>query len=75
LTTKKGDSGSAGMLEENSVMTEAPKLVTKSDTNSSQQQKINKNDQKSTKSKISKIDKTQKVTKTEKQKNRKSTKC
>jgi len=29
LTIKTGDSGSAGMLEENSVITEAPNLDTK----------------------------------------------
>jgi len=31
LTTKRGDSGSAGMLEEKCVIIEAPKLVTKND--------------------------------------------
>ena len=31
LTTKRGDSGSAGMLEENSVIIGAPNLVTKID--------------------------------------------
>jgi len=33
LTTKMGDSGSAGLLERKCVMIEAPKLVTKSDKN------------------------------------------
>jgi len=33
LTTKKGDSGSAPLLEIKCVMIEAPNLVTKSDTN------------------------------------------
>jgi len=51
LSTKRGDSGSAGILGEKCVMTEAPNLVTKSDTNSCQQQKMTKNDQKSTKHK------------------------
>ena len=45
-----GDSGSAGILGEKCVMIEAPNLVTKSDTNSCQQQKMTENDQKSTKS-------------------------
>jgi len=31
LTTKRGDSGSAGSLGQKCVMTEAPNLVTKSD--------------------------------------------
>jgi len=31
LTTKRGDSGSADILERKCVMVEAPKLVTKSD--------------------------------------------
>jgi len=56
-----GDSGSAGMLGEKCVMIEAPNLDTKSDQNKSQQQKINKNDQKSTKSKNTKIDKIKKM--------------
>jgi len=46
LTTKRGDSGSAGMLGEKCVMTEAPNLDTKSDQNQSPTLKINKNDQK-----------------------------
>jgi len=33
LTTKRGDSGSAGLLGEKCVMIKAPKLVTKSDKN------------------------------------------
>jgi len=33
LTTKMGDSGSAGMLGEKCVIIEAPNLVTKIDTN------------------------------------------
>jgi len=36
LTTKMGDSGSAGMLGKNSVIIEAPNLDTKSDQNKSQ---------------------------------------
>jgi len=69
LTTKTGDSGSAGMLGEKCVMIEAPKLVTKIDTKLTQQQKMMKIDQKSVKSKIiknMKIIKTQKVTKSRK---------
>ena len=46
LTTKRGDSGSAGMLGEKCVIIEALKLVTKNDTKWCQQLKINKNDQK-----------------------------
>jgi len=33
LTTKMGDSGSAGLPEQKCVIKEAPKLTTKSDTN------------------------------------------
>jgi len=33
LTTKRGDSGSAGSLGQKCVMNQAPKLVTKSDKN------------------------------------------
>jgi len=36
LTTKRGDSGSAGMLGEKCVMNQAPNLTTKSDQNQSQ---------------------------------------
>jgi len=43
LTTKRGDSGSAGLLEEKCVIIEAPNLVTKSDTKQCQQQKSDKN--------------------------------
>ena len=43
LTTKKGDSGSALMLGEKCVITEAPNLDTKSDQNRCQQQKSDKN--------------------------------
>jgi len=71
LTTKRGDSGSALMLGEKCVIIEAHNLDTKIDQNSSQQQKINKNDQKSQNSKndkIEKIRKTQKVTKCRKSK-------
>jgi len=78
LTTKRGDSGSAGMLEEKCVINEALNLDTKMDTNWSQQQKINKNQQKSTKSKNrknQKIRKTEKVTKPENAKSEKVTKC
>jgi len=78
LTTKRGDSGSAGMLEEKCVIIGAPKLDTKSDQKTTQQQKINKNWQKSTKSKKSKNEKNQKsskVTKMRKWKNTKTGKC
>jgi len=71
LTTKRGDSGSAPFLEIKCVITEAPNLVTKSDKKHVNEQKINKNDQKSRNAeneKIDKITKTQKVTKTEKRK-------
>jgi len=43
LTTKRGDSGSAGSLGQKCVMNQAPNLVTKSDQKTTQQQKINKN--------------------------------
>jgi len=74
LTTKRGDSGSRRMLGEKCVMIEAPNLDTKIDQNSSQQQKINKIDQKSQIIKISKITKTQKVTKSTKPENQKTRK-
>jgi len=57
LTTKRGDSGSAGMPEEKCVINQAPNLDTKSDQKTTQQQKINKNQQKSSKHKNAKIDK------------------
>ena len=47
---QKGDSGSAGLLEEKCVMIEAPNLVSKNDQKSSQTRKMTENDQKSTKS-------------------------
>jgi len=71
LTTKRGDSGSAGLLERKCVMIGALNLDTKSDQNWCQQQKINKKWQKSTKLKNRKkwkITKTQKVTKSQNQK-------
>jgi len=74
LTTKRGDSGSAGMLEENSVITEAPKTDTIIDQKSSQTRKSDKNLQKSTKLKNIKINKIKKVTKSEKVKNAKTQK-
>jgi len=49
LTIKKGDSGSAGMLEKKCVIIGALNLDTKMDTNWCQQQKMIKNWQKSTK--------------------------
>jgi len=78
LTIKKGDSGSAGLLEEKCVIIEAPNLVTKIDTNRCQQQKSDKNHQKSQNQKINKIkksEKIQKVIKSENQKSEKSQKC
>ena len=42
LTTKRGDSGSAGLPEEKCVMNQAPKLVTKNDQKLTQQQKSDK---------------------------------
>jgi len=74
LTTKKGDSGSALMLGRKCVMIEAPKFDTKMIKNSSQQQKINKIDQKSSKHKNAKIDKIRKSEKTQKPENAKSEK-
>ena len=74
LTTKRGDSGSAGLLEEKCVIIEAPKTDTKRDKNWSATRKSTKNDQKSRKlknSKIKKIQKTEKVTKSENQKSSK----
>jgi len=43
LTIKTGDSGSAGMLEKNSVMIEAPKTDTKNDQKFITTIKIDKN--------------------------------
>jgi len=77
LTTKRGDSGSAGLLERKCVIIEAPKTDTKIDQNITQQQKMTKIDQNSSKSKNTKIDKiikSEKVTKCRKQKNTKSSK-
>ena len=50
LTTKRGDSGSAGMLGEKCVMIWAPNLDTKIDQKWCQQQKLTKKWQKKTKS-------------------------
>jgi len=57
LTTKRGDSGSAGILERKCVIIEAPKTDTKIDQKTTQQQKIIKNQQKSSKHKNAKINK------------------
>ena len=51
LTTKTGDSGSAGMLGEKCVITEAPNLTTRNDQKASQTQKMTKKSTKSTKQK------------------------
>ena len=77
MTIKRGDSGSAPLLEIKCVIIEAPKLNTKSDINWCRQQKMTKNDQKLQNIKIDKIDKiikTQKATKSEKWKSEKVTK-
>jgi len=77
LTTKRGDSGSAGSLGQKCVMNQAPNLDTKIDQKSTQQLKMTKNDQKSQiikKWKNSKIRKSEKVTKSTKQKNTKTRK-
>jgi len=69
LTTKRGDSGSAGLPEEKCVIIWAPKLVTKIDIKLITTLKSDKNWQKSSKCKNTKIEKnikTQKVTKTRK---------
>jgi len=63
LTTKRGDSGSAGILEEKCVIIEAPNLDTKSDKNWSTPRKMTKNDQKSRNVKSEKIKKMEKVKK------------
>jgi len=71
LTTKRGDSGSAGTPGEKCVIIWAPNLDTKSDQKHINTQKLLKNHQKSTKQKNSKIDKirkSRKVTKTRKSK-------
>jgi len=77
LTTKRGDSGSAGTPGEKCVITEAPNLDTKRDKNWSSTRKSDKNWQKYRKCKnikIIKIRKTWKVTKPRKWKNTKSSK-
>ena len=74
LTTKRGDSGSAVMLEEKCVIIGAHNLDTKSDQKWCQQQKSDKNHQKSRKQKNRKKWKTQKVIKSTKWKSSKSTK-
>jgi len=71
LTTKRGDSGSAGMLEEKCVIIGALNLDTIIDQKWHKHEKVTKNDQKSTKSKNSKKWKMQKVIKTQKPENQK----
>ena len=63
MTTKTGDSGSAGFLEQKCVMKQAPKIVTKNDQNSTQQQKLIKNHENQKMYKIKKSRKSEKVTK------------
>jgi len=67
LTTKRGDSGSAGLPEEKCVIIWAPKLVTKNDQKLTTTRKSDKNHQNPQNTKINKIKKTEKVIK--------STKC
>jgi len=74
LTTKRGDSGSAGLLEEKCVMIQAPKFDTKMSKNWSPTLKMTKNDQKWQNTKNSKIMKMQKSEKVTKYKNTKSVK-
>ena len=74
MTTKRGDSGSAGLLGEKCVIIEAPKTDTKSDQKYVNTQKMIKNQQKSTKQKNIKIEKIKKVTKIRKPENAKSEK-
>ena len=75
LTTKRGDSGSAGMLGEKCVIIGALNLDTNIDTKWCQTRKMTKNDQKSTNQKNRKKWKTQKVTKSTKSENQKVVKC
>jgi len=64
LTTKRGDSGSAGLLERKCVIIGALKLVSKNDQNLTQQQKLIKNHEKVKIIKIKKTRKSEKVIKT-----------
>jgi len=66
LTTKRGDSGSAGLPEQKCVMIQAPNLDTKSDQKHVNTQKMTKKQQKSQIIKNMKIRKSEKVTKHEK---------
>jgi len=63
LTTKRGDSGSAGSLGEKCVIIGALKLVTKNDQKLITTRKTTKKCQNSSKQKNTKIKKTEKVTK------------
>jgi len=74
LTTKRGDSGSAGILERKCVIIEAPNLTTKSDQKHVNTQKMTKKQQKSTKHKNRKKWKSEKSEKVTKLKNQKSSK-
>jgi len=74
LTTKRGDSGSAGLLGRKCVIMEAPNLTTINDQKWTQTRKMTKNDQKSRKSKNRKKWKSEKVTKTQKSENAKTQK-
>ena len=74
LTIKRGDSGSAPLLEIKCVIIEAPNLTTKIDQKWWQTWKMTKNDQKLQKWENDKIEKMQKVIKTQKPENQKTRK-
>jgi len=74
LTTKRGDSGSAGSLGQKCVMNQAPNLDTKMIKKWCQQLKMTKNDQNSQIDKNMKIEKMQKPEKVTKSENAKSVK-
>jgi len=69
LTTKRGDSGSAGLPEEKCVIIEAHNLDTKITQKWCQQQKMIKNQQKPENAKSSKIRKSRKCKKWQKREN------
>jgi len=74
LTTKRGDSGSAGLLERKCVINGALNLVTKIDQNRCQHQKLIKIHQKHKIRKSEKMRKSSKSQKPENEKTQKSTK-
>ena len=71
MTTKRGDSGSAGSLGEKCVIIEAPKSDQKSTQNNVKQEKVTKINQKSRNAENEKINKTEKVKKVSKSENAK----